>query len=73
MLARSGTGEIDKPSGPPVSAGQFSATMRTTSANASVERMKNGPFSRAQISASTAPARAAAEAPAKIPSHGVRS
>ena len=73
MWAKFGIGAIDRPSAPPVSDDQFNAAMRTTSAKASVERMKNGPFSRAQIRASTEPAIAAASAPAKIPIHGVRS
>src|ERR1700761_3503297 len=71
MLARSGIGGIDRPSAPPGTDDQFSATILTTSANASEERMKNGPLSRAQISDRTAPATAAAKAPAKIPNHGV--
>ena len=62
---------IDRPSAPPVSDDQFNAPMRTTSANASVERMKNGPRSRAQINASTAPNTAAISAPIQIPIHGV--
>ena len=71
MFARSGIGGIERPSAPPVTDDQFSAMIRTTSANASDERMKNGPLSRAQISDSTAPARAATAAPTKIPNHGV--
>ena len=45
--------------------------MRTTSAAAKVERMKNGPRSRAQISASSAPQAAASKPPSQRPIHGV--
>ena len=71
MLARLATGRIDRPSGPPVSDAQFNAPIRTTSAAASVDRMKNGPLSRAQITASTAPAAAQTSAPIHSPIHGV--
>ena len=63
MLAMLATGRMEKPSAPPVNVAQLSAAILTTSAAASVERMKNGPRSRAQTSVSTAP-NAAASTPA---------
>src|SRR5689334_22840587 len=71
MFAKLATGGIDNPSGPPVNVAQLSAPMRTTSAAASVDRMKNGPRRRAQISASSAPKMALSVPPHQMPSHGV--
>src|SRR6201999_1049414 len=47
--------------------------IRTTSAKANVDRMKNGPRRRAQIIARSAPNSAAIMAPTQMPNHGDRS
>jgi hypothetical protein len=49
----------------------LSAAIRTTSAAASVDRMKNGPRSRAQTSVSSVANAAASAPPIHSPIHGV--
>ena len=72
MLAMLAIGRMEKPSAPPVNVAQLSAAILTTSAAARVERMKNGPRSRAQTSVSTAPNAAASTPPIHSPIQGVR-
>jgi hypothetical protein len=71
MFVRLFTGGIERPSGPPVSETQFRAPIRITSANANVDKIKNGPRNLEQINARDAPKIAASNAPHQMPIHGV--